>query len=192
MKTVLNSAARIMHWNIALLAVLLVGCSVTTEPVADASRPGATLAATSYTSGTLSTGSHTNLLSEGTEDEFSGPVAVAGVTVRLKDDYGTLANGVTGEWGQFSLSTSTDAKKIQFVLPDGAVYTVKMWTFSGSPTAIRAKLDTKNSKLILNAEMFPDADGDGVSDTGKVKRVRDRVASYPESGTETIEAEDGV
>jgi hypothetical protein len=187
MPLLLKSPKKIAAGCAALGALALVGCSDASGPL-EVAESAPKLAATTYYSGRVTTGSHTNLLDETVENEFEGTNPMAAVTVNLRDQVGNVVSSdISDTWGGFDLAPPAPASKMQFVLADGRRFGLDLPSDMGPRVAVRAKIKSKEWGLAINVELFTDNDGDGKSDDGTALRIRERMQNNPTSGTVTEE-----
>jgi hypothetical protein len=156
--------------------ILTAGCSVGTEPDsvggASSSTPG--LAAKTATSfgGRVTMASHTNL--SGEQDVFEGSQGVPDVLVRVRNGWGAVfGTDVTDSYGTFEIPTPKDPKKLEFMVRCQDLFTIelpKQWR-DVKAVHVRAKLESLGSLRVMNAELFPDENGDGISDVPQTLRI---------------------
>lgn len=120
----------------------------------------------------------------------SGSAPLAGVSIRLVTDSGeVLLDRTTDAEGEFEIEAPAGSYRLEISLADGSKFTLGLELEAGRTLFVQGSIDTTGDTPVINAELFIDDDGDGVSDTGFTIEIRGREAGDPDSG-EVVEGED--
>lgn len=118
-----------------------------------------------------------------------GDQPLAGVTVRLVSASGAvLFETGTDPSGEFELEAPAGSYRLE-VLAGGASFILQLELQPGRTLFVQGVVDATGPAPVIDAELFLDDDGDGVSDTGFTIRIVGREAGDPGSG-ETLEEGD--
>jgi hypothetical protein len=119
-----------------------------------------------------------------------GSAPLAGVSIRLVSGSGeVLLDSATDAEGEFEIEAPAGSYLLEISLADGSKFTLGLELEAGRTLFVQGNIDTSGDTPVINAELFIDDDGDGVSDTGFTIEIRGREAGDPDSG-EVVEGED--
>ncbi len=174
-----TSRSCMASWSVILLAFVVGACSDGSGPTSG----GETARLTGLVTGDA-LAARVGLAGEADD------APLAGVSIRLLTGSGELLlDSTTDAQGEFEIEAPAGAYRLEISLGDGSKFTLGLELEAGRTLFVQGNIDTSGDTPVINAELFIDDDGDGVSDTGFSIEIRGREAGDPDSG-EVVEGED--
>jgi len=172
------SGNRFAPWSAVVLALALAACS-------DASGPTDGSGSAKLSGVLTGDGLAARVALAGGDD-----VPLDGISIRLVTGSGeVLVDSSTDTSGEFQFEAPAGSYRLEISLADGSTFTLGLELEAGRTLFVEGNVDTSGETPVIDAELFFDDDGDGVSDGGFSIEIRGRQADDPDSG-EVVENED--
>jgi hypothetical protein len=115
---------------------------------------------------------------------------IPGLSVRLVSGSGeVLFESGTDVSGKFEFEAPAGTYRLEISMGDGTTFTLQVELEAGHTLFVQGSVDTTGPTPVIDAELFIDDDGDGVSDTGFTVQIVGREAGDPDSGEVTEEGD---